>query len=164
VRFFLDHDVPAEVARVLRQEGHEALELRRVLSVQATDPEVFDYARENQLLLITCNRDDFLPLASGSSNPGIIILIRRRSRHAECANLLALLARSGEPGLRHKINFARATPSSSRIFPVTHNSLFSFADRPRNASPSCWTVYLSPVNLKLSLVAGNLISTGEPRR
>jgi len=71
VRFFLDHDVPAEVARVLRQEGHEVIELREVLSVLATDSAVFDYARENQLLLITCNRDDFLPLASGSSNPGI---------------------------------------------------------------------------------------------
>ena len=31
MKFFLDHDVPAEVARVLRQEGHEVIELRQVL-------------------------------------------------------------------------------------------------------------------------------------
>jgi predicted nuclease of predicted toxin-antitoxin system len=106
VRFFLDHDVPAEIGRVLRQERHEVVELREVLPVQASDNEAFDYACEKKLLLITCNRDDFLQLAAGSSNPGIIILVRRRSRHAECANLLALLARTGEDGLRNNINFA----------------------------------------------------------
>ena len=41
MKFFLDHDVPAEVARVLRQEGHEVTELRQVLPVQADDAEVF---------------------------------------------------------------------------------------------------------------------------
>ena len=98
MKFFLDHDVPAEVARVLRQDGHEVSELRQVLPVQASDSEVFDYVSKNEILLITCNRDDFLGLASGQSNPGIIILVRRRSRHAECANLLALIDPSGESG------------------------------------------------------------------
>jgi hypothetical protein len=40
VRFFLDHDVPGEVARVLRYEGYQMTELREVLAVQATDVEV----------------------------------------------------------------------------------------------------------------------------
>jgi hypothetical protein len=31
VKFFLDHDVPAEVGRVLRQVNHEVIELRQVL-------------------------------------------------------------------------------------------------------------------------------------
>jgi predicted nuclease of predicted toxin-antitoxin system len=106
VKFFLDHDVPAEVARVLRQEGHDVIELRQILPVQTTDSEVFDYVRENGLFLITCNRDDFLPLARTFSNPGVIILVRRRSRHAECANVLALIDRTGESGLRNNINFA----------------------------------------------------------
>jgi len=106
VKFFLDHDVPAEIARVLRHEGNEVIELREVLPVQATDPDVFNYARENDFILITCNRDDFLPFASRSANPGLIVLIRRRSRHAECANLLALLDRTGDSGLRNNINFA----------------------------------------------------------
>jgi predicted nuclease of predicted toxin-antitoxin system len=59
VRFLLHHDVPVEVGRVLRQEGHEATELRNVLPVDASDAEVLTYANENGLLLITCNRDDF---------------------------------------------------------------------------------------------------------
>ena len=87
MKFFLDHDVPAEIARVLRQERHEVIELRQVLPVQATDSDVFNYACENDFVVITCNRDDFLPFASRSANPGLIVLIRRRSRHAECANL-----------------------------------------------------------------------------
>ena len=67
---------------------------------------VFNYAREHGLMLITCNRDDFLSLVSTQSNPGIIILVRRRSRHAECGHLLALLKRAGESGLIRNVNFA----------------------------------------------------------
>ena len=37
MRFFLDDDVPTEVARVLRREGHEATELRDVLPVTASE-------------------------------------------------------------------------------------------------------------------------------
>jgi predicted nuclease of predicted toxin-antitoxin system len=106
VRFFVDHDVPAEVSRVLRQEGHEVVELRQVLPVQANDVDVLGYAREHELFLITCNRDDFLALTANHPNPGVIFLVRRRTRHAECAHLLALLTRAGESGLRSNINFA----------------------------------------------------------
>ena len=106
MKFFLDHDVPTEVGRVLRQEGHEVIELRQVLPVHASDLEVFGYACQNTSFLITCNRDDFLALAADHPNPGMIILVRRRSRHAECGHLLALLSRAGESGLRQNINFA----------------------------------------------------------
>ena len=106
MKFFLDHDVPTEVGRVLRQEGHEVIELRQVLPVHASDFEAFGYAREHNLFLITCNRDDFLALAADHPNPGMIILVRRRSRHAECGHLLALLSRAGESGLHRNINFA----------------------------------------------------------
>ena len=106
MRFFLDHDVPGEVARVLRHEGYEVTELREVLAVRAGDVAVFNYACEQGLILITCNRDDFLTLAAKQSNPGIITLIRRRSRHAECGHLLALLKRAGESGLIRNVNFA----------------------------------------------------------
>jgi hypothetical protein len=48
----------------------------------------------------------FLSLAAERSNPGIIILVRRRSRHVECGHLLALLKRAGESGLLRNVNFA----------------------------------------------------------
>jgi predicted nuclease of predicted toxin-antitoxin system len=106
VKFFLDHDVPAEVGRVLRQVGHEVIELRQVLPPHTCDFEALEYAREHGLFLITCNRDDFLALAGDHPNPGIIILVRRRSRHAECGHLLTLLSRAGESRLHRNINFA----------------------------------------------------------
>jgi len=106
VRFFLDNDVPAEVAQVLRNESHEAIELREVLDVQATDEQVFREAQLRGMLLVTCNRDDFLSLATQNPNPGLIILIRRRTRQAECAHLLALLDKAGESALIGNIDFA----------------------------------------------------------
>jgi predicted nuclease of predicted toxin-antitoxin system len=49
VKFFLDDDVPTEVGRVLRQEGHEVIELRQVLPAHASDFRAFGYAREHDL-------------------------------------------------------------------------------------------------------------------
>ena len=46
------------------------------------------------------------PSRTHQSFPGLIVLIRRRSRHAEGAHLLQLLARSGASGLANNINFA----------------------------------------------------------
>ncbi len=57
-------------------------------------------------VLITCNRDDLVRLARAQSNSGLIVLIRRRSRIAECANLLRLIESATESGLAGNINFA----------------------------------------------------------
>ena len=82
-------------------------ELREVLAVRASDVEVLNYAREHGLMLTDhLQRDDFLSLAAKQSNPGIIILVRRRSRHVECGHLLAPLKRAGESGLISNVNFA----------------------------------------------------------
>ena len=62
-RFLLDHDVPDEVARVLSQEGYIVTKLRDALPTTTLDEDVLDYAFENRLILISCNRDDFLTLA-----------------------------------------------------------------------------------------------------
>ncbi|MGI8437214.1 MAG: DUF5615 family PIN-like protein [Chthoniobacterales bacterium] len=104
--FFLDHDVPEEVAGVLRREDHEIIRLRDVLPVRARDSEALAYAAANDLLVITCNRDDFLKLALEQPNPGVIILIRRDTRQIECAHLLTLLDRAAASGLAGNINFA----------------------------------------------------------
>jgi predicted nuclease of predicted toxin-antitoxin system len=106
VRFFLDHDVPTEVARVLRREGHEVTELRDVLPVTASDLDALRYASERLLFVVTCNRDDFLALVKDHLNPGLIVLIRRRSRQAECGNLLTLMREAEENGIAGNFNFA----------------------------------------------------------
>lgn len=106
MRFFLDHDVPVEVARVLVQEGHGVVQLREVLRRTALDAAVLEYCNNAGLILVTCNRDDFLTLVKTRPNPGLVVLIRRRTRQMECGHLLALLRRAGECGLRGNINFA----------------------------------------------------------
>ncbi len=106
MRFLLDNDVPDTIQRVLSEAGHHALLLRQVISGKSSDSAVLDYAVANELILITCNRDDFIPLANARSHHGLIVLIRRRSRIAECANLLRLLESATESGLAGNINFA----------------------------------------------------------
>lgn len=111
MRFLLDHDVPAEVAHLLRHWGHDVVSLRQALPITAPDEEVFRHAREDDRLIISCNRAHFLALAEQAVQtqqpfPGLIVLIRRRSRQAECAHLLQLLSRAGETGLANNINFA----------------------------------------------------------
>jgi predicted nuclease of predicted toxin-antitoxin system len=106
MKFLFDHDVPDELSHFLRQLGHEVRRLREELPTGTPDAEVLAHAARREWLLMTCNRDDFLKLASAQTHAGIVILIRRRSRVAERAALLRLLQRAGPEGLAGNINFA----------------------------------------------------------
>jgi predicted nuclease of predicted toxin-antitoxin system len=106
VNFLLDQDVPERVGEVLRQEGHSVIRLREVLPVNSEDAGVLQYAHDHELILAACNRDDFLQLGRSASHYGIIILIRRQTRLAECSAMLKLVRNAGEAGLVKNINFA----------------------------------------------------------
>ena len=105
--FLLDHDIPEDICRLLLHRGYEVIRLREVLPITTPDEDIFGYVCQHNLVLMTCNRDDFLQLAAKVAiHPGVIILIRRRHRQAECARLAALLSRAGEAGILHNVNFA----------------------------------------------------------
>lgn len=106
MRFLLDHDVPDDIAYVLEALGHEVRKLREVALPTVADEEVWQLAVELGCVLITCNRDDFLALVGATPHPGLVILVRRRSRAHERAALVALLDRAGESGIRGSVNFA----------------------------------------------------------
>ena len=106
MKFLLDHDVPEELSYLLQQLGHDVLLLRKFLPEDVSDESVLRFAYENGCFLLTCNRDDFLQLASHKPHHGIIIVIRRSTRGAERAALFRLLERAGETGLKDNINFA----------------------------------------------------------
>ena len=106
MRFFLDHDVPDRVAGVLSQAGHEVVRLREELSTRSDDETVLEHARVRGMVLVTCNRDDFLELARRRGHGGIIILIRRRTRLAECSALLRLIGQAGPQGIESNVNYA----------------------------------------------------------
>jgi len=106
MKFLLDHDVPIEIKWLLTHVGHEAQRVLDVLPIRTGDDTVFDYAQQAGQVMITCNRQDYLRLASGRIHQGLIILIRRRTRQAECARILRLLQRAGESGIKSNVNFA----------------------------------------------------------
>ena len=106
MNFLLDHDVPVEAARLLRREGHGVSRLIEILPVTTLDPGVFAHAKSNGLVTVTCNRKDYLPLAAVGPHPGLIILIRRKTRQSECAHLLRLLRKAGDSGIQGNVNFA----------------------------------------------------------
>jgi predicted nuclease of predicted toxin-antitoxin system len=106
VNFLLDQDVPSEIGRVLARAGHTITWVRDAIDCTASDAEVFDYGTANSLILVTCNRNDFLALACKRHHPGLLIVIRRRTRVAECAAVLRLIQAAGESGIAHNINFA----------------------------------------------------------
>jgi len=106
VKFLLDHDVPDDLSYLLEELTHQVLLLRKVLPKDASDESVLQFAHDNNCVLLTCNRDDFLQLAKHKSHHGIIVVIRRRTRAAERAALFRLLDSAGEAGLNANLNFA----------------------------------------------------------
>jgi predicted nuclease of predicted toxin-antitoxin system len=106
VRFLFDHDVPDDMAYSLETLGHEVVKLREIATATMPDESVLRLAVERDMVLLTCNRDDFVSAAMHIGHAGIIILIRRRSRALERASLLRLLDSAGESGIRGNINFA----------------------------------------------------------
>jgi predicted nuclease of predicted toxin-antitoxin system len=106
VTFFLDHDVPDDLARWLRHRGHRVTCLREVLPTTATDAEAWEWARAQGAVFVSCNRKDALALRPEGEHPGIVILVRRRTRQAEIAAMQRRLTGAGEHGLVNNINFA----------------------------------------------------------
>ncbi|MBM3836254.1 MAG: hypothetical protein FJ403_23970 [Verrucomicrobia bacterium] len=106
MNLFLDHDVPSDIGRVLRLKGYSVEILEQVLPGNTDDLSALRHAAQRGAVVITCNRRDFLRLCQSEPHAGLIVLIRRRSRVAECAALLGLIERAGENGLRGNINFA----------------------------------------------------------
>lgn len=104
--FLLDHDVPDDITFALEALGHAVDKLRERVPTTLADEEILRLAADHDMVLITCNRDDFLALAERVPHAGVIVLIRRRSRAHERAALVDLLDRAGEEGIRRNVNFA----------------------------------------------------------
>jgi len=104
--FLFDDDVPDDLSYLLTHLGHRVTFLRDALPRDTLDAAVLEYAVRHGLILVTCNRDDFLALGSQRPHPGIVIVIRRRSRAHERAALLGLLERATDTGLTNNSNFA----------------------------------------------------------
>ncbi|RIK50647.1 MAG: hypothetical protein DCC59_13040 [Chloroflexi bacterium] len=75
LRFITDEDVPRSTARVLRDAGFDAVDVRNVGLQGKSDDEVFRYAQEENRLIVTCDMGfsnilNFPP----SENHGILVV------------------------------------------------------------------------------------------
>jgi len=57
LRLFCDQCIPAEIAEILRQAGHDVILLREVLPIRAADPVVLAKAQELGAILVSLNGD-----------------------------------------------------------------------------------------------------------
>ena len=107
----MDHDVPDNVVQTLQNLSYRVIRLREILPRTTEDSDIFRTASARSWLLMTCNIRDYAPfakreLAAGREISGVIFLIRRRTREAECRNIRALHERVDRGGLRGAVHFA----------------------------------------------------------
>jgi hypothetical protein len=91
VTFFLDQDVPDDLAHWLRHRGHAVTYLRDVLPTTSTDSVAWQWACTHGAVFVSFNRNDVLALRPEAEHPGIVILVRRRTPQAEIAATQKLL-------------------------------------------------------------------------
>ena len=82
IELYLDEDVDALVADLIRARGFNAVTTRDAGNLHKDDDEQLAYAVENQLAYVTHNRADFEAraleyFAGGKPHYGIIIAVRR---------------------------------------------------------------------------------------
>ena len=106
MKFLFDEDVPIETERCASQTGHEVWLVAETLGQGTDDSDIWYHAIRTHLIVVTCNRQDFLKLAGTEPATGLVILKGRRTRQAECNHFLQLLASAGENGMKCNINFA----------------------------------------------------------
>lgn len=70
MKFLLDEDVAVDLDRCLRQNGHETVRVAEILGFRTDDADIWDHACREKLIVITCNRQDFLELAGTAPETG----------------------------------------------------------------------------------------------
>jgi hypothetical protein len=97
ISLYLDEDVSVLIAKLVRSRGYSVLTTQEARQLGRSDEDQLDFAHQQQLAMLTHNRDDFAQLgteyfASGKSHSGIIIAVRR-SPYELTRRLLALMDR-----------------------------------------------------------------------
>ena len=69
--------MPNDLSYLLEQLGHDVTLLRKALPSDSSDEAVLRFAHERGCVLLTCNRDDFLRLATTKPHHGVVIVRMR---------------------------------------------------------------------------------------
>jgi predicted nuclease of predicted toxin-antitoxin system len=91
VRFVVDADLPRSVSQVIAEYGHEAVDVRDIGMMSASDDEIVQYARNERLCLLSADLGfadvrRYLP----SKYHGIVVM--RLPRHATSSFIERLLS------------------------------------------------------------------------
>jgi predicted nuclease of predicted toxin-antitoxin system len=79
VKFLIDNNLSPLLAESLRAAGHDAVHLRDIDMRDAPDPEVLEYARSTECVLVSADTDFGTLLAQSRASRPSFILIRRLS-------------------------------------------------------------------------------------
>ena len=75
-RVLLDQGLPPDAAVLLREEGWDAVHVREIGMSQASDSAILDYARREDWVCVTLDRDFHAHLALASASQPSVVLIR----------------------------------------------------------------------------------------
>lgn len=91
MKLLLDANLSPEVARLLKEAGHDAIHVGDVGLLSAPDPEILQAAANGEQVLLTADADFGALLALGSLASPSVLLLRSADhlRPAEQAELLA---------------------------------------------------------------------------
>ncbi len=89
VALYTDEDVTADLARALRWRGYEAQSTLEANNLELSDEAQLQYVTEQGMAILTCNGQDFIPLAqawyfAAPEHTGIIISQQLDASLANC--------------------------------------------------------------------------------
>jgi predicted nuclease of predicted toxin-antitoxin system len=76
MRFVVDAQLPPDLARFLRERGHEAWPVRDVGLRDAEDGDIWDYASRDQVVVVTKDEDFARRALSSRKAPPIVVWLR----------------------------------------------------------------------------------------
>ena len=75
MKLLLDANLSPEVARLLKEAGHDAIHVRDIELLSAPDPEILQAAADEERILLTADADFGALLALGSlASPSVLLL------------------------------------------------------------------------------------------
>jgi len=91
VKLLLDANLSPEIARLLKEAGHDAIHVGDIGLLTATDPEILQAAAKEERILLTADSDFGALLALGSLASPSVLLLRSADhlRPNEQAELIA---------------------------------------------------------------------------
>lgn len=118
----LDQGLPRSTTRLLIESGFTALHAAHIGLSRASDPDILEYARVRDLIVVTLDADFHMLLAStGAASPSVIRLRRQRLKAKEAAIVIQAVLKLGNEILDSGA-VASATKASVRFrrLPLRH--------------------------------------------